>query len=69
MIVPFATVEYMHKEVEAEIKSAFSDVYDSNWFIRGEACKTFENDFAKYAPISYFPKLSAIWNAVPVPNH
>ena len=26
---------------------------------------SYENDFAKYAPISCFPKLSAIWNAVP----
>jgi len=26
---------------------------------------SYENDFAKYAPISYFPKLSAIWDAVP----
>jgi len=25
----------------------------------------FENDFAKLAPISMFPKLSAIWNAIP----
>ena len=25
----------------------------------------FENDFAKNAPISMFPKLSAIWNAIP----
>jgi predicted AAA+ superfamily ATPase len=27
--------------------------------------KSYENDFAKYAPISQFPKLSAIWNAIP----
>jgi predicted AAA+ superfamily ATPase len=26
---------------------------------------SYENDFAKYAPVSYFPKLSAVWNAVP----
>ena len=25
----------------------------------------YENDFAKYAPVSYFPKLSAVWNAIP----
>ena len=27
--------------------------------------KSYENDFAKYAPITFFPKLSAIWNAIP----
>ena len=26
---------------------------------------SYENDFAKYAPVQYFPKLSAVWNAVP----
>jgi len=33
--------------------------------IQSQIIMSYENDFAKYAPISYFPKLSAIWNAVP----
>ena len=33
--------------------------------IQRQIVKSYENDFAKYAPISYFPKLSAIWNAIP----
>lgn len=33
--------------------------------IQTQIVKSFENDFAKYAPIPFFPKLSAIWNAVP----
>ena len=33
--------------------------------IQTQIIKSYENDFAKYAPITYFPKLSAIWNAVP----
>ena len=33
--------------------------------IQTQILKSYENDFAKYAPISYFPKLSAVWNAVP----
>jgi len=33
--------------------------------IQTQIIKSYENDFAKYAPISFFPKLSAIWNAVP----
>ena len=33
--------------------------------IQTQIIKSYENDFAKYAPISYFPKLSAVWNAIP----
>jgi predicted AAA+ superfamily ATPase len=33
--------------------------------IQGQIVRSYENDFAKYAPLSYFPKLSAIWNAIP----
>ena len=33
--------------------------------IQAQIIQSYENDFAKYAPISYFPKLSAIWNAIP----
>ncbi|MDR2711818.1 MAG: AAA family ATPase [Clostridiales bacterium] len=33
--------------------------------IQNQIITSYENDFAKYAPISYFPKLSAIWHAIP----
>ena len=33
--------------------------------IQKEIIMSYENDFAKYAPVSQFPKLSAIWNAIP----
>jgi predicted AAA+ superfamily ATPase len=33
--------------------------------IQSQIIQSYENDFAKYAPIQYFPKLSAVWNAVP----
>ena len=33
--------------------------------IQTQIIRSYENDFAKYAPIAYFPKLSAIWNAIP----
>lgn len=33
--------------------------------IQNQIITSYENDFAKYAPISYFPKLAAIWNAIP----
>jgi predicted AAA+ superfamily ATPase len=33
--------------------------------IQNQIIAGYENDFAKYAPVSYFPKLSAVWNAIP----
>lgn len=33
--------------------------------IQDQIIKSYENDFAKYAPVHYFPKLSAVWNAIP----
>ena len=33
--------------------------------IQSQIIISYENDFAKYAPLSYFPKLSAVWNAIP----
>ena len=33
--------------------------------IQTQIIKSYENDFAKYAPITYFPKLSTVWNAIP----
>ena len=33
--------------------------------IQTQIIKSYENDFAKYAPITSFPKLSAVWNAIP----
>jgi predicted AAA+ superfamily ATPase len=32
--------------------------------IQAQIIRGYENDFAKYAPISYFPKLSAVWEAI-----
>ena len=33
--------------------------------LQTQIIKSYENDFAKYAPITSFPKLSAVWNAIP----
>lgn len=33
--------------------------------IQNQIIKSYENDFVKYAPLNYFPKLSAVWNSIP----
>lgn len=53
MKVPFATVAPMHKIIRDEMIDAFSKVYDSNWFIQGDQCSSFEKEFAAYCSTSF----------------
>jgi dTDP-4-amino-4,6-dideoxygalactose transaminase len=46
--VPFLNIEPMHKTVKAEILKEIEKIYDSNWFILGEAVKRFEESFAQF---------------------
>ena len=48
MKVPFSDFSPMHNEVSEQIKDAFAQVYDKGWFIGGEACSLFEQEFAAY---------------------
>ncbi|MBQ8951494.1 MAG: DegT/DnrJ/EryC1/StrS family aminotransferase [Eubacterium sp.] len=51
--IPFASFEVMHKEVEEELESAFKKVLDKEWFIQGEECEKFEEEFAEYCGAKY----------------
>lgn len=48
MKVPFVSFEPMHKELRKELDAAYTRVMDSNYFIRGQECKLFEDEFAAY---------------------
>ncbi|MFQ7575295.1 MAG: DegT/DnrJ/EryC1/StrS family aminotransferase [Lachnospira sp.] len=48
MKVPFATFEPMHNEIRKELDEAYKRVMDSNYFIQGNECKQFEQEFADY---------------------
>ena len=48
MEIPFVTLEPMHSEIRDEIMKVFARVYDSNRFISGEECGSFEKEFAEY---------------------
>mgnify|MGYP005769613481 CR=1 FL=1 len=48
MKVPFATFNRMHGEIKSEMTEAFERVYDKGWFIQGEECKKFEEEFASW---------------------
>ena len=53
MKIPFATVEYLHREIESELTEAFRDVLKTNWFIRGDFCARFEEEFSAYCGVKY----------------
>lgn len=53
MIVPFSTVSRIHEAIRDELDSAYRQVVDSGWFIRGEECGKFEKDFVDYVGTSY----------------
>lgn len=43
----------MHKEIEGQILSKFKDVYEENWFIKGNEVNKFEEEFADYCNTKY----------------
>ena len=53
MEVPFSTVEFVHADCRKELTDAFQRVMDSNWFIMGEECRAFEEEFARYCGVRH----------------
>lgn len=53
MRVPFATFEPMHNEIRKKLDQAYKKVIDSNYFIQGEECKKFEEEYAEYCGTKY----------------
>lgn len=53
MKIPFSTFIAMHNEVEQEMKEAFARVYKNSWFIQGQECDAFEEEFAAYCGAKY----------------
>ncbi len=52
-MIPFSTFEPMHKEVSEKIQSAFRKVFEKGWFIQGDECTAFEQEFAGYCNARY----------------
>lgn len=53
MEIPFVSFENTHNEIKAELDEAYCRVMDSNYFIQGNACKKFEEEFADYCGVKY----------------
>ncbi len=48
MIIPFSTVSVMHDEIRTELDAAYERVMNRAWYIQGEECKRFEEEYATY---------------------
>ncbi|WP_163192843.1 DegT/DnrJ/EryC1/StrS family aminotransferase [Clostridium thermarum] len=53
MKIPFASFEPMHNEIRAELDEAYNRVMDKSYFIQGEECNKFEEEFAAYCNTKY----------------
>lgn len=53
MNVLFASFEAMHSEIRQQLDEAYCQVMDSNYFIQGQACQKFEEEFADYCGVKY----------------
>lgn len=53
MKIPFVSFETMHNELREELDLAYKSVMDSNYFIQGEQCQSFEQEFANYCEAKY----------------
>jgi dTDP-4-amino-4,6-dideoxygalactose transaminase len=52
MKIPFLNFENIHSEIKSEMFNAFSQVYDSNWFILGKELEKFENEYASFNEVT-----------------
>lgn len=53
MKVPFVTFLPMHNEIRQELDSAYNRVLDKSYFIQGDECRKFEEEFADYCGVKY----------------
>lgn len=53
MKIPFVAFDAMHGEIQKEMDSAVLSVIHSNWYIRGQEGKKFEEKFADYCGTKY----------------
>ena len=65
MKVPFATFMPMHNEIRKDLDNAYTQVLNRSYFIQGEECTKFEEEFAAYCDAKYCigvaTGLDALW--------
>lgn len=58
MKIPFLNFNPMHMPLKSEMVEAFSDFYDSNYFILGNKVKEFEKDYSNFNQVAHCVGLS-----------
>ena len=53
MSVPFLDFSAAHAPIREEMRAAFTAIYDSNWFVTGQALADFERAFAHFTGTGY----------------
>ena len=53
MKVPFATFVPMHNEIREQLDTAYKRVVDKSYFIQGDECHKFEEEYAAYCETRY----------------
>lgn len=53
MNIPFASFVPMHGEIRKDLDAAFKKVVDKSYFIQGEECEKFEEEYAAYCGTKY----------------
>ncbi|KOP72014.1 aminotransferase [Bacillus sp. FJAT-21945] len=53
MNIPFSKFEPMHNEIEKEFLDKVKEVYNNNWFIKGQELEKFEEEFSSYCNAQY----------------
>lgn len=53
MNIPFASFVPMHEEIRKDLEAAFKKVLDKSYFIQGEECEKFEEEYAAYCGTKY----------------
>ena len=53
MKIPYLKLETVHNGIKEELKTKFENVLEKEWFIQGEECTKFEEEFAKFCGGKY----------------
>ena len=53
MMIPFLDLKKLNAQYRDELQAATREVLDSGWYIRGEQCSGFEQEFATYCGSKY----------------
>ncbi|MGZ8550770.1 MAG: DegT/DnrJ/EryC1/StrS family aminotransferase [Chitinophagaceae bacterium] len=53
MKIPFLSFEKMHAPIKQELQNAFSEFYDSYWYVLGKRVEAFEKNYAAYNQVEH----------------